>query len=634
MNVLINKLTRGKKRFLVIYLITLLVYIISFSFFIKSILSLGGIESFIRYSVLIFFFLYFIFYFISNLFIIIQKYTKTYIFITIITYIFIIIFIIGSIFISGVYKIISFKDSNKIVYTSYLINMKESEFTLDSKIGIIEDEGEIEGFILAKKILKRENLTNELVYYEDYFEMLYDLYAGEIDAIFIQQNFVELYKNDDMPDLATDINIIYKLSEKREKKEQITSSSKDFTEPMTFLILGVDSDKNSLSETASFNGDVIMLLTFNPKTLNTTMLSIPRDVLAPITCRGNKVYKINSSTGSGTKCAVDTIEALTNIKIDYYVKVNFKGVVDLVDALGGITVDVEKPDFNKYSGKVCEQDSNRRSDNLICFGTGIQTLNGEQALAYSRNRTQYSRSDIDRNVHQQQVLAAIANKVSTLKTLKDFEAVLNTINKNIVTNMEPKVILSSYDIIKRIIINKEEEDSLDVEKLLLEVYNVGVKYSERGGRVSALGYYKDSLDEAVYAMRVNLGLEEPKIIKTFSFSINDAYQKHISGKGKKQIESEKVFKSFIGKTKEDANKFCQAEGLVCEFIVVNSDNNNFNINYGKDIIGSQNQYADKLINKTEKVIFYINGELLITPQLTTPVVEETIPEAEENTNEN
>ena len=110
MKVLINKLTRGKKRYLIIYLITLLLYVVTFSLFIKNVINLKGIESFLRYSLLIFFFIYFIVYFISNLFIIIQKYTKTYIFITFLTYIFIIIFIISSVLISGIYKkIVHFK---------------------------------------------------------------------------------------------------------------------------------------------------------------------------------------------------------------------------------------------------------------------------------------------------------------------------------------------------------------------------------------------------------------------------------------------------------------------------------------------------------------------------------------------
>ena len=165
MKVLINKLTRGKKRYLIIYLVTLLVYIVTFAIFIKNIVNLSGIESFLRYSVLIFFFFYFIMYFISNLFIIIQKYTKTYIIVTLVTYIFIIGFVFSSVVISGLYKnILHFRDDNKVMYTSYLINMDNTEFNLSSRIGIIEDEEEIEGFILAKKLYKKENLSNELVY--------------------------------------------------------------------------------------------------------------------------------------------------------------------------------------------------------------------------------------------------------------------------------------------------------------------------------------------------------------------------------------------------------------------------------------------------------------------------------------
>lgn len=636
MKVLINKLTRGKKRYLIIYLVTLLVYIVTFAIFIKNIVNLSGIESFLRYSLLIFFFFYFIMYFISNLFIIIQKYTKTYIIVTLVTYIFIIGFVFSSVVISGLYKnILHFRDDNKVMYTSYLINMDNTEFNLNSRIGIIEDEEEIEGFILAKKLYEKENLSNELIYYEDYLEMLYDLYDGDIDAIFMPNNYIDLYREDEgFENIETETNIVFKFSEKSEAK-QTSSSTKDFNDPMTFLILGVDSNKDGLNEQAGFNGDAIMLITFNPKTLNTTMLSLPRDIMVPIACRGNKVSRINSSTGSGTKCTVDTIESLTGINIDYYVKINFKGVVDLVDTLGGIEVDVEKPNHptakNKYNGRICEQDSNRSFSNLICFDTGLQKLDGEQALAYTRNRKLYI-NDLWRNKHQQQVLSAIANKVAELNTYSEFEQVLNTISKNMSINMEPKVMLSGYEVIKRIIKNKDEKTNIDVEKLQLEVYGLRVKVSEKGGALSVLGYYDDSLDEIIHAMKVNLELEKPKIIKTFSFSTEEEYTQHLPGKGKTSKQTSRILPSFVGKTQTDAEAFCTKENIKCTFELVAKDSQYFNVNYSKGKIGKQSVFAQKLLGTFNDIVFYINDEVH-TPIPIEPTPEEIEEREEESTNE-
>jgi cell envelope-related function transcriptional attenuator common domain len=178
--------------------------------------------------------------------------------------------------------------------------------------------------------------------------------------------------------------------------------------------MGVDSEKKGLNPNAAFNGDTLMLATFNPKTLDVLLLSIPRDTYVPIVCNNNKYAKINSAAAYGTNCVINTVNKLLDINIDYYVKINFKGVVDLVDAVGGVYVDVEKPDFKSYAGqnfggKMCEQNSDRQfGSKLVCVDPGWQVLNGEQALAYARNRHLYAAGDLDRIVHQQQIVEAMA----------------------------------------------------------------------------------------------------------------------------------------------------------------------------------------------------------------------------------
>ena len=94
-----------------------------------------------------------------------------------------------------------------------------------------------------------------------------------------------------------------------------------------------------------FNGDTLMLMSFNPKTLDAILLSIPRDTYVPIACNNKNYAKINSSAAYGTSCVISTINNLLGINIDYYVKINFKGVVDLVEAVGGVEVDVEAPEL-------------------------------------------------------------------------------------------------------------------------------------------------------------------------------------------------------------------------------------------------------------------------------------------------
>ena len=325
-------------------------------------------------------------------------------------------------------------DDENLVYTSLLISLKDTEFNNDSVLGMIDDTEEIEGNILAQKLYSEEKLVNSIEEYSDYYGMLKDLYNGDIDAIFVPSNYVTLFnEEEDYQNIASDTKVLYKYSEERENQDLVLSSNKTFEEPLTFLLLGVDSEDDGLNANAAFNGDTLMIITFNPDTLQTTMVSIPRDTFVPIACRSDNYAKINSSAAYGTSCVIDTVSNFLDVDIDYYVKINFKGVVELVDAIGGIEVDVEAPTYNadKYDGMMCEQNSDRQfGDKLVCIEPGWQTLNGEQALAYARNRHLYIGSDLDRIRHQQQVVEAIANKALGFSSVKNLQENLNKLNFN------------------------------------------------------------------------------------------------------------------------------------------------------------------------------------------------------------
>lgn len=610
MEKLINKLAKRNKGILVLFLLTIIAYIISFSLFLKCILSLTGVETIIRYVSLIFFFLYFIIYVILSLFKILQRKYKSFVIISIVTIIFITGFFIGTYYINKFYTGISnISEKNKVLYTTYLIDLKNNKFDEESKIGIINDEKDIEGYILPQKIIQKNNLKNELVKYEDYLDMLHDLYEKKIDAIFLQGNYLTLYNNEEnFENISTETKVIYEYSEKRINTDKNITSTKDFKEPLTFLILGVDSAATTLNANSAFNGDVLMLVTFNPKTLNTTMFSIPRDTYVPIACKKNAYARVNTSAAYGTNCVIKTIENMVDINIDYYVKINFKGVVDLVNVLKGVEVDVEKPDINTYKGQVCEQNSKREfGKKLICMNPGLQTLNGEQALAYSRNRHLYTQGDIDRNIHQQQVVTAIANKVAKIRNFNEFEQVLNAVTNNIATNMSSRQILSAYGVMKNMLNNKlSGKDLINIEKSYLEYYDLRVKLSSTR-EIAALGYYSDSLNDIITMMKINLDLEKPIIQKNFSFSVNENYIPYIAGKDKKKNKTTTLMPSFIGQTESSAKTFCSEKKLKCSFELVESDHKYFNSLIAKGLIGSQSVISQTLIGTFTNIIFYINN---------------------------
>ena len=556
LKILFRKLKKANKVFLVLFTIATIAYIVSFSFLVKSLISLSGIETILRIALITIFSILIVIYFIWNLVNIILKNNKRFIITTIICLILSVIFSFGAFAIDFVYgKIDNIGEKETILYTTYLIALKDTEITKDSQIGLLDDKDNIEWNILPKELIKKEKLKNEIIKYDDSFIMLQDLYNGSVDGIFVSSNYLTLFTNEEQyENLAEETYIVYEYSKEMVNQDLDLANNKTLDEPFSMLIMGVDSKENGLNANAAFNGDTLMLITFNPHTLSATIFSIPRDTYVPIACNNNKYAKINSSAAYGTSCVIDTIENLTDIKIDYYAKINFKGVVDLVDALDGIDVEVTK-DF-------CEQNSDRSfaKKDLICLKEGYQHLNGEETLAYARHRKTLLRSDIDRTKNQQLIVEAMAKKALQISSFEKFENILDAISNNIAMNMSEKQILSSYDILKKMLNNSlNGKEFIKIEKTYLEYYSLPVYTSNM--YTSAIGHYEDSLKEIVKAMKVNLELEEPEIIKTFKYSYNEIYETKLIGQGITTGEKLELVPNFVGQSVDYVKEWGNKNGI-------------------------------------------------------------------------
>ena len=611
MNKMIKKLKRSNKALRLIYYLTNVTYLIGLILFIKSILSLTGVETLLRIVVIVLFILYLLFYSFCNLLNLLQRKYKGLIITTLISILLTVIFFVGSYYINYIYKNLDgMQENEKIIYTTYLITLKDSSFSEESKIGIINKTIDNDNHELSTKLYKNKKLDNDTTEYTDYIKMIGDLYNGNIDAIFVPGNYVTLFKNEDgFENIASDTKVIYEYSEKMQNEDLNLVSNKDFNEPLTFLFLGVDSEGDGLNANAAFNGDTLMLMSFNPKTLDAILLSIPRDTYVPIACNHNNYAKINSSAAYGTSCVISTINNLLDINIDYYVKINFKGVVDLVEAVGGVEVNVEAPSYmaDKYGGKVCEQNSDRQFGNkLVCMNPGMQTLNGEQALAYARCRHMYIGSDLDRVKHQQQVVEALANKAMHFSSIKEFQDILNAVSKNIATNMDTDTILSGYNVAKNVLGNKlSGKDSINIEKATLETYSLNVYVPSQGRNTSAQGYYKDSLLDIQKSFNVILGKEKKELIKTFSFSVNETYEKSAPGKGKKTGASGELLPSFVGKTVSEVESFGSSHNIKINVRYVDSGSEYYNSDVAVGLVGNQSVHKDVLLSSISELTVYV-----------------------------
>lgn len=613
MNKFIKRLKNSNKVYLSILIVTLITYLIGYIIFVKNIAVLTGIETLVRMILIILFGIWFLVWLVMGLVYVFNKKYSSFIIMIIFTLLFNGIFFVAGYYIDTIYKEIDSISKDTINYTTYLISMKDTEFNSDSKIGIISDTTNIEGNILAKELINKDNLPNKLYQYDDFYVMLDDLYSGKIDACFVSSNYTILFAAEEKyQNIKDDTKVVLQYSKEMKNQDNISYTNKKLTEPFTVLVMGVDSETNGLNANGAFNGDTLMMITFNPKTLSASMFSVPRDLYVPISCRNNALAKINSSAAYGTKCVINTMKQLTDIDIDYYVKMNFKGVVDLVEALGGIDINVEEPWswYNagvNYGGKVCEQNSNREfGDKIVCMDPGFQTLNGEQALAYARNRHQYLGSDLDRIRHQQDVVEAIVEKAKTLRSFDDFKNVLNAVQKNMDTNMTTDQILSLYDVGKSILVNtiNGNEVKFSIYKTTLETYSLPVYLGY--STTSALGYYKDSLEDIKKMMKTNLELLEKVPNKTFSIDYNEDYTLKIYGKKIYGAKSVATMPNLIGSSKDYVSNWAVSNGINLTTIEVYEGDEHFNYLYADGIVADQSIHINSVIGTGTNLTIYVN----------------------------
>ncbi len=462
-----------------------------------------------------------------------------------------------------------------VTYTSDLVVMsdnaaKDVDDVKDYTIGILKDKDSPDGYIIPQEIIKENNLDddNELKKYDDYSTMLVDLYAGEVDAIFITDNYVDMFSGiTGYEDVKTDTRIILSKDKKMKKADtsdqELASSGKSLEEPFTILLMGIDSTDEVLEKNAIANGDTLILITFNPKTLNATMLSIPRDSYVPIACWSDKAEnKITHAAGYGTDCMMNTIEEYFGINIDYYAKINFKGLVKLVDAVGGVDVNVDA------SQTLCTDDSSRGGE--VCINPGPQTLNGEQALVYARNRKQLANGDFGRGQHQQEIVMALLDKMKGITKVSSFMDILNTVSNSLDTNLTTKQILSFYNILKDILkrsASADDSNIINIQQLYLQ--GTGEMIYDERMRMVLYNYVpnEQSKKDIIRAMKENLELADHKPIKKFSFSINEPYEKEVIGYGPyKATDTYALLPDFTGDSQEQARATARRLGISVTFV--------------------------------------------------------------------
>ena len=195
--------------------------------------------------------------------------------------------------------------------------------------------------------------------------------------------------------------------------------------------MGVDTGNVERTDPWAGNSDSMILVTVNPKTKKTIMMSLERDILTRIQQPDGSVSeaKLNAAyANGGAELAISTIEKMMNIHIDRYVMVDMHGLQGMVDAVGGITVN------NTLGFPISIQD--QETYNTISIGVGEQTLNGEEALVYSRMRYQDPEGDYGRQKRQREVIQKVVEKILSLNSVSHYQDILKALSDNMQTNIE------------------------------------------------------------------------------------------------------------------------------------------------------------------------------------------------------
>lgn len=262
------------------------------------------------------------------------------------------------------------------------------------------------------------------------------LLDGRIEAAIYNEAFNSLIA-DDIEGYEDQIRILYQygIDTKLEKVDQ------SVTEPFNVYISGIDVYGPISTNSRS---DVNIIATVNPKTRQVLLTTTPRDyyVLLP-GVSGNQRDKLTHAGIYGVDVSMATLEQLYNTDINYYARVNFTSLIEIVDTLGGIDVNSEYAFETRFGAQG------------YSFQKGVNHLNGKQALAFSRERHSFASGDNQRGKNQEAVITAIINKM-----------------------LDPSMLTKAMDIVKELDDCVETNVSMDqLSKLIQMQLNSGGNWS-------------------------------------------------------------------------------------------------------------------------------------------------------------
>jgi|LSQX01.1.fsa_nt_gb LCP family protein required for cell wall assembly len=266
-----------------------------------------------------------------------------------------------------------------------------------------------------------------------------DLYLAlqnkQIDVM-ILDNAMSDFIEDEHPDFWDEVRVVFEVSKKYDRTE-IKTDTNFKKDPFVVYLSGIDT-KGPISTRS--RSDVNILMYINPNTQEILQVTLPRDLYLPIACKNNVKDKLTHAGNYGINCSIDTIEQFMGHQIDLFARVNFTSFMNIVKVIGPIEV------YSEYA-------FSPRSLPGYYVKQGINTMNAEQALAFSRERYRVPGGDVTRGLNQQEVIKGIIKKLISPAALLNIEGIVKEVAKSVDTNATSDNLVD--------IINRQIKESID-----------------------------------------------------------------------------------------------------------------------------------------------------------------------------
>lgn len=250
--------------------------------------------------------------------------------------------------------------------------------------------------------------------YDTVVEEAEALLAGKVEAAIYNEAFTGIIE-ESIEDYSEQVRILYQYGIDTEIEQEETN----IEEPFNVYISGIDV---SGPITTNSRSDVNIIMTVNPNTKQILLTTTPRDYYVTIpNISGESRDKLTHAGIYGVDASMATLENIYGIDISYYARVNFTSLIKIVDALGGVDVNSEYA-FTTTHGKYQIQQ-------------GINHMDGETALGFSRERYSFEDGDNQRGKNQEAVLTAILKKAMSPAILMNASQIIDTVGDSVETNM-------------------------------------------------------------------------------------------------------------------------------------------------------------------------------------------------------